>query len=408
MSFIKEFIKRGYLYQCTDLEKLSQKEKIIAYVGFDATANSLHVGSLMQIMILRLLQQYGHKPIIIIGGGTTKIGDPTGKDEARKVLTDAELNVNIDGIKKSLSKFIKFGNSDDDAIILNNANWLDNLNYLQFLRNFGSHISVNRMLNLEAAKTRLEREQHLSFLEFNYMLIQAYDFWYLNENYNCSLQFGGSDQWGNIIMGIDAIKKLNGSESFGLTTPLLTTASGSKMGKSAHGAVWINEDMLSPYDYFQYWRNSDDRDVIKFANLYCEFSDLEMSKFTDVFEKNINETKKKLAFRLTELCHGMDEAEKSLETSIKLFEKGAIDDNVPTFFIDLARLEKGIMLFELFFDCAMTDSKSDARRLIRGGGARINDEIIKNENQLIDIHNMKNNYIKLSLGKKKHIIIKGC
>ncbi len=410
MGFIKDFKKRGYLYQCTDIEeieRLTKTQKLVAYIGFDCTASSLHVGSLMQIMILRLLQQHGHKPIVILGGATSKIGDPTGKDEARRVLTKEELESNSQGIKKSLSKFIKFGDKPSDAILLNNADWLESLNYLEFLRDFGSVVSVNRMLTIDAAKTRLDREQHLSFLEFNYMLLQAYDFYHLNKEYNCSLQLGGSDQWGNIIMGVDLVRKLNDSVAFGLTTPLLTTASGAKMGKSVGGAVWLNEDMLSSYDYYQYWRNCDDRDVVRFAELYCEFTDEQMNEFKIITEADINDAKKKLAFRLTELCHGLQEAHRSMESAVKLFEHGQTDDNLPTFFIETDRWKQGIMAFELFFESGMSDSKSEARRLIRGLGAKINDQIVTDENQIINLCDVSDNrIIKLSSGKKKHILVK--
>ena len=291
MTFIEEFKKNGYFYQCTNIEALEKKmaqEKIVAYVGFDCTAESLHVGNLMQIMILRLLQNHGHKPIILIGGGTTKIGDPTGKEEARKYLTDENISKNMTGIKKSLSKFIRFGDGASDAIMLNNADWLDQIGYIEFLREYGRNFSVNRMLTMDSVKTRLEREQSLSFLEFNYMLLQAFDFYHLNKTQNCSLQLGGSDQWGNIVTGVELIRKMGKKESFGLTTPLLTTSSGAKMGKSISGAVWINEEHLSSYDYYQYWRNTEDADVNKFAKLYCEFTVQEEEEFESLINKNIN------------------------------------------------------------------------------------------------------------------------
>ena len=278
MTFLEEFKKRGYFYQCTNEEGLLEKmqnQKIVVYLGFDCTAASLHVGNLMQVMILRLLQQHGHKPIVLIGGATTKIGDPTGKEEARKYLSDDDIASNIAGIKKSLAKFLRFGDGASDALLLNNSNWLETIGYIEFLRSMGRMFSVNRMLSMDSIRLRLELEQSLTFLEFNYMLLQAYDFYYLNKEFNCDLQLGGSDQWGNIVTGVDLVRKVNAKEAFGLTTPLLTTASGVKMGKSLSGAVWLNEEQLTPYDYYQYWRNTEDAVVLKFAILYCEFYDQE-------------------------------------------------------------------------------------------------------------------------------------
>jgi len=341
MTFFSEFKKRGYFYQCTNentLEQKMQDQKIAAYIGFDCTAKSLHVGNLMQVMILRLLQQHGHKPIVLIGGATTKIGDPTGKEEARKYLSDQEIESNIAGIKESLSKFIKFGDGPTDAIMLNNSEWLENIGYIEFLRTMGKMFSINRMLTMDSVRLRLEREQSLTFLEFNYMLLQAYDFYYLNKEFNCDLQLGGSDQWGNIVTGVDLVRKVNGNESFGLTTPLLTTASGSKMGKSVSGAVWLNEEQLSPYDYYQYWRNTEDADVVKFARLYCEFSDEEAKSFDVMAEENINEAKKKLAHVVTSLCHGQAKADAAQETAIAVFEKGHVGNDLPTITVRLVEI----------------------------------------------------------------------
>ncbi|MFK7967997.1 MAG: tyrosine--tRNA ligase [Rickettsiaceae bacterium] len=409
MTFIEEFKKNGYFYQCTHIEELEKKmaqEKIVAYIGFDCTAESLHVGNLMQIMILRLLQNHSHKPIILVGGGTTKIGDPTGKEEARKYLTDADISRNMIGIKKSLSKFIKFGNGASDAIMLNNADWLDQISYIEFLREYGRNFSINRMLTMDSVKTRLEREQSLTFLEFNYMLLQAYDFYHLNKTQNCSLQLGGSDQWGNIVTGVDLIRKMSKNESFGLTTPLLTTSSGAKMGKSVSGAIWINEEFLSPYDYYQYWRNTEDADVSKFAKLYCEFSNNEEREFESLVNKNINEAKKKLAYKVTELCHGQEKAQEAMETAIKLFEKGMISDNLPSVQIDKEILSKGIMCIDLLCHAGITTSKGESRRLIRGMGVKINDILVKDENLMVNVSHLKNQVIKLSSGKKKHILVK--
>lgn len=410
MTFIEEFINKGYFHQCTDLERLTSitnESKIAAYIGFDCTAISLHIGSLMQIMILRLLQKHGHKPIVIIGGGTSKIGDPSGKDEARKTITQEDIAKNAEGIKKSLSKFIKFGNGESDAIMLDNAEWLDSLYYLDFLRDFGSHFSVNRMLTMDSVKLRLEREQHLSFLEFNYMLLQAYDFYYLSKHYNCSLQLGGSDQWGNIVMGADLTRKISSKEVFGMTTPLLTTASGAKMGKTAAGAVWLNEDILSPYDYYQYWRNCEDADIVRFAKLYSELTNEELVVFENLAAEDINAAKKQLAYELTKLCHGEQEAKTALQTSVKIFEQGQIDENLTTIVLEPEMLQAGITAFELFHEAGLATSKSEARKLIRGKGAKVNDQLIEDENMVINTtFLLDNKVIKLSAGKKRHILVK--
>ncbi len=410
MTFFHEFKRRGYFHQCTNEAQLLEFEsnyKIIAYLGFDCTASSLHVGNLMQIMILRLLQQNGHKPIVLIGGATTKIGDPTGKDEARKYLSDDEIENNITGIKKSLSKFIRFGDGPSDAIMLNNSSWLEKLGYIEFLRDMGKMFSVNRMLTMDSVRLRLEREQSLTFLEFNYMLLQAYDFYHLNKEYNCNLQLGGSDQWGNIVTGVELVRKVNAKEVIGLTTPLLTTSSGAKMGKSVSGAIWLNEEQLSSYDYFQFWRNTEDDDVARFSRLYCEFDDQELKEFDVLVKDNINEAKKKLAYRATLLCHGKEKAENALETAIRVFEKGEVGGDIPVFEVDIKLLEIGVPCFDLFYQAGLALSKGDARRLIRGGGAKINDEQINDENQLVVLSNLKSdNTMKLSSGKKKHIIVK--
>ncbi len=409
-NFLKEFENRGYLYQGTNLEGLatiSSKQSIAAYIGFDCTARSLHVGNLMQVMILRLLQKHGHKPIIIIGGATTRIGDPTGKDEMRKMLSDEEIAQNIKGIQECLAKFIKFGSNPTDAIILNNSEWLEKLNYIEFLRDYGRHFSVNRMLSQDSVRLRLEREQNLSFLEFNYMLIQAYDFMHLNKNHNCILQIGGSDQWGNIVSGTELIRKAAGKEAFGLTTPLLTTSSGVKMGKSIGGAVWIHQDLLSPYDYFQYWRNTEDPDVVKFSKLYAEYNQAEQVKFEMLAKEDINEAKKQLAHRLTELCHGKESANAALVTAVKVFEEGGKLEGLPEYYVTNEKLAQGIPAYEIFAESALAPSKSEARKLIRGGGAKINDIKIDDENKLVNLGNITpEGYIKLSAGKKKHILVK--
>ena len=409
MSFFAEFQKRGYFHQCTNenaLNQITSEQKIVAYLGFDCTAPSLHVGNLMQVMILRLLQQYGHKPIILIGGATTKIGDPTGKDEVRKYLTDEDIDKNIEGIKKSLSKFIKFGDGPSDAVMVNNSEWLDKIGYIEFLRDMGRMFSVNRMLSMDSVKLRLEREQSLTFLEFNYMLLQAYDFYHLNKEYSCMLQLGGSDQWGNIVMGIELVRKAGGQEVFGLTTPLLTTSSGSKMGKSVSGAVWLNEEQLSPYDYYQFWRNTEDNDVLKFAMLYCEFSDAELDEFQNLVKSNINEAKKQLALKATKLCHGEEKAIAAQETAIRVFEYGELGDDLPSFELSEDRIKVGINCYDLFFECGLASSKGEAKRLIRGLGAKINDKQIQDENLIVDSGFIKAGVIKLSAGKKKHLRVK--
>lgn len=409
MSFITEFTKRGYFYQSTDLEalkSLTDNKKIAAYIGFDCTAKSLHVGNMMQIMILRLLQQHGHKPIVLVGGGTTRIGDPTGKDEMRKMLTDEQIEENIQGIVKSLSKFIKFGCGPSDAILLNNRDWLDELKYIDFLSEFGRLLSMNKMLSMDAAKTRLDREQPLTFLEFNYMILQGYDFYHLHKKYDCMLELGGSDQWGNIIMGVDLVHKALGKQVFGLTTPLLTTSSGVKMGKSVSGAVWINEDQLSPYDYFQFWRNIEDPDVVRFALLYAEWNDEAMSVFERLVKENINEAKRDLAYRLTFMCHGKEAADSALETARLVFESGGIGGDIPVYEVALDRLKSGITVYDLFFEAGLSDSKSEARKLIRGGGARVNDEKIIDENIMITKNHIIGEGIKLASGKKRFVLVK--
>lgn len=409
MSFIDEFIERGYYYQATNLDalkELTEKQKIAAYIGFDCTAKTLHVGNLMQIMILRLLQQHGHKPIVLVGGATTKIGDPTGKDEMRKILSEEDLQGNIKGIVKALSKFIKFGDGPSDAMLVNNDDWFSQIGYIEFLQNCGRFISINKMLTMDSVKTRLERDQPLTFLEFNYMLMQGYDFCHLNKHYNCVLQMGGSDQWGNIISGVDLAHKAFGKEVYGMTTPLLTTSSGVKMGKSIGGAVWIDEDMLSPYDYFQYWRNTEDADVVRFAKLYTEWNSEELSEFTKLAEISINESKKKLAHRLTSLCHGETAADSALDTAKLVFEQGGIGGDIAVHEVDLHELSKGIPCYELFFSTGLAESKSEARKLIRGGGARVNDTKIEDENMLVNSSYITGEGIKLSAGKKKHILVK--
>ncbi len=410
MNFIEEFIARGFFHQATDLENLKQltaNKKISAYIGFDCTAKSLHVGSLMQIMILKLLQKHGHKPIVIVGGGTTKIGDPSFKDEMRKLLSDEDILDNMDGIKSTLAKYIKFGDGEKDALMLNNDLWLKELNYLDYLRDYGKFFSINRMLKFDSIKLRLEREQNLSFLEFNYMLLQAYDFVELNRRYKCRLQLGGSDQWANIINGIELSHRLGGEELFGLTSPLITTANGNKMGKTVSGAVWLSEELLSPYDYYQFWRNSDDRDVIKFLKLFTELPLAEIENYSKVQGNEINEIKKILAFEATKLCHGETQATQAALTAIKMFEDKTLSEDLPTTHLSKAELEQGISIYLILQQVGLSESGGEARRLIRGNGAKINDQTISDENMLVNIsHCNTDGVIKFSAGKKRHALVK--
>lgn len=407
MNFIEEFIARGFYHQATDLEGLKQlisSKKISAYIGFDPTATSLHVGNLMQIMMLKLLQKHGHKPIVIVGGGTAKIGDPSGKDEMRKMLDEEGLEKNIKGIKASLAKYINFG--ENDALMLNNDQWLKELNYLDYLRDYGKFFSINRMLKFDSVKLRLEREQNLSFLEFNYMLLQAYDFVELNRRYDCLLQLGGSDQWGNILNGVELNRRVGGKEVFGLTSPLITTASGTKMGKSANGAVWLSEELLSPYDYYQFWRNSDDRDVIKFLKLFTELPLEQIEEYSKAQGSELNEIKKILAFEVTKLCHGEKEAKQAQATAIKMFEEKTLSNDLPTIELKKDELEKGIPAYLLFQQAGLTSSGGEARRLIRGKGAKVNDQVVVDEAMNIEIsYCNEDGVIKLSSGKKRHALV---
>jgi tyrosyl-tRNA synthetase len=410
MKFIEEYIARGFYHQATDIDnitKITENSKIAAYIGFDPTAKSLHVGNLMQIMILRLLQKHGHRPLVIVGGETAKVGDPSGKDEMRKMMTDEVLAANITGIKNCLAKFIKFGDEANDALLLNNDLWLKEINYIDYLRDYGRHFSVNRMLKFDSVKLRLEREQNLSFLEFNYMLLQAYDFVELNKRYKCILQFGGSDQWGNIVNGVELNRRLGRDEIYGMTSPLITTASGVKMGKTAGGAVWLSEDLLSPYDYYQFWRNTDDRDVIKFMKI---FTDLPLEQI-DIYSKyegsKINDVKKILAFEATKLCHGEYSATQASITAMKVFEEKSLSTNLPSIEINKNDLDKGISAYIIFQQVGLTASGGEAKRLIKGKGARINDELILEENFLITSGFCnEEGVIKLSAGKKKHALVK--
>jgi len=409
-DFQRELKARGFVHQTTDeagLDKLLRSECVTGYIGFDCTAPSLHVGNLLGIMMLRKLQQAGHRSIVLIGGGTTKVGDPSGKDESRKLLSDAEIAANIVGIESIFTKFLSFGGGDSGAVMVNNADWLGSLNYIDFLRDYGRHFSVNRMLTYDSVKLRLEREQPLSFIEFNYMVLQAYDFLELYRRLGCRLQMGGSDQWGNIVSGIELGRRAEGVELLGLTSPLLTTASGAKMGKTASGAVWLNADMLSSYDYWQYWRNTEDADVERFLKLFTELSLDEIAKLAGLKGAELNEAKKILATEATALVHGRDAADRAAETARATFEEGEITASLPTLEVPRADLEKGLGLLNASVLAGFVQSTGEARRQIKGGGIKVNDEPVTNERQLLTPSDLTpDGVIKLSLGKKRHALIR--
>ena len=407
ISFLEEFKQREYYNQCTDFDSLNNlmnSKPIRAYIGFDCTAKSLHVGSLLQIMCLRMLQKYGHQPIVLLGGGTTRIGDPSGKEETRKILSDKEIESNIKNIKKVFNIFLKSNNTKTKPIYVNNYKWLGKLNYIKFLREIGKHFTINKMLSFDSVKLRLDREQSLSYMEFNYMILQAYDFLELNKNKNCVMQIGGSDQWGNIVNGVELIKRYSSKQSFGLTTPLITLASGAKMGKTEKGAVWLDKDLLSPYEYWQFWRNTDDRDVIKFLKM---FTDLSIKKINEIKNKNVNDLKITLANEATSMLHGKSAAEKAEQTARKTFVSGSIGEDLPTLKIGKKEIENGLNIIDLVVLSKLLVSKSEVRRTIKNRGIKINNEIIEDQNLQILLKDFKNqNFLKLSLGKKKHVIIK--
>ncbi|WP_372073162.1 tyrosine--tRNA ligase [Tistrella mobilis] len=408
-DFVRVMVERGYLHQATDLEGLDERLNqgtVAGYIGFDCTAKSLHVGSLVQIMMLRWLQKTGHKPIVLLGGGTTRIGDPTGRDEARKMLDDAAIAENMAGIRQVFDKFVQFGDGATDAVMVNNADWLDGLGYISFLRDYGRHFSVNRMLTFESVKLRLEREQPMSFLEFNYMILQAYDFLELSRRQNCLLQMGGSDQWGNIINGVELGRRVDERGLFGLTSPLITLASGQKMGKTAGGAVWLNAEMLSAYDYWQFWRNTADADVGRFLKLFTELPLDEIARLEALGGAEINEAKKILAHEATKMAHGEEAALSAAETARRTFEEGAAGEDLPVIVIPAAELDAGIPAFELFARAGLAPSRKEARRTIQGGGARLNGEKIEDEQQPITTAWLSDGQIKLSAGRKRHALVK--
>ncbi len=407
-TFLQEMQERGYLNQCTNLGKLGEicnKESISGYIGFDCTASSLHVGSLLQIMILKLMQKYGHRPIVLLGGGTTLIGDPSGKDSTRKILDHKEIKSNIKSIKKVFNKILDTNNKDTAPIFVDNAEWLTKLNYIEFLRDIGSHFTINKMLTFDSVKIRLEREQSLSYMEFNYMILQAYDFFQLFKKNNCILQIGGSDQWGNIVNGTDLIRRILKKEAFGLTSPLITSASGAKMGKTEKGAVWLNEDKLSPYDYWQFWRNTDDRDVKRFLHFFTEIEINEIKNITKN-EKNINNLKILLANEATRILHGEESSNKAEQTAKDTFLSGGIGSDLPEIKIGLDIIKRGISILDLVANNKILSSKSEVRRAIANKGFKINDMIVVDEKKTIQLKDFNNKILKLSYGKKKHYLIK--
>ena len=407
-NFLQEMQKRGYLNQCTNLDELSKfcnKNPISGYIGFDCTASSLHVGSLLQIMILKLMQKHGHRPIVLLGGGTTLIGDPSGKDTTRKMLDNEEIKKNIDSIKKVFNKILDTTNKNTSPIFVNNAEWLTKLKYIDFLRDVGSHFTINKMLTFDSVKLRLDREQSLSYMEFNYMILQAYDFYELFKNNKCILQIGGSDQWGNIVNGVDLIRRKLKKEAFGVTSPLITLASGAKMGKTEKGAIWLNEEELSPYDYWQFWRNTDDRDVKRFINFFTE---IEVDETENIFkkEKNINNLKILLANEATKILHGEESSKKAEQTAKETFQGSGLSDNLPEIKIKSIEIKGGISIIDFVSSNKIVSSKSEARRIIANKGLKINDILIDNEKKILQLNDFKNNVLKLSYGKKKHYLVK--
>ena len=409
-DFLKVISERGYLHQCTDLDALdglAANDMITAYVGYDATADSLHIGNLVSIMMLHWLQQTGHRPIVLMGGGTTKVGDPSGRDETRRLLTDEQINANISGIRRTFDQFLTFGDDGNGAFMVNNADWLDELQYIPFLRDVGQHFTINRMLTFDSVKLRLDREQPLTFLEFNYMILQAYDFMELSRREKCVLQMGGSDQWGNIVNGVELARRIDSKPLYGLTSPLITVASGAKMGKTAQGAVWIDEEKLSPYDYWQFWRNTDDKDVCRFLRLFSELPLDEIQQFESAEGEDLNTAKKLLANLATEMCHGEDAARSAAETARETFEGGGAGSGLPEVGASKEELTAGIPAFRLVHEAGLSGSRGEARRLIRGGGVRLNDKVISEEDFAVSLADCDaDGLIKLSAGKKRHVLVK--
>jgi tyrosyl-tRNA synthetase len=408
-DFLRLLQSRGQLHQVTDvsgLDSLLQTSCVVGYIGFDCTGPSLHVGNMLQIMTLRRLQQTGHKPIVVMGGGTTKIGDPSGKDEMRKVLSAETIESNKQKIFGTFSRFLTFGDRRGDAVMVDNAEWLDPLDYIPFLREIGRHFSINRMLTMDSVKLRLDRDAPLSFLEFNYMILQAYDFVELHRRYGCRLQCGGSDQWGNIVAGIDLGRRVADAELFGVTSHLITTTSGAKMGKTAEGAVWLNPDLRLPYDYWQFWRNTEDGDVGRFLRLFTELPEPEIARLESLQGSELNEAKKILATEATALCHGRAAAEQAFETARRTFEEGIAASGLPTYEVESSRLAAGIPVASLAHLAGLVRSSSDARRSIQGGGLRINDIAVSDVRAMATLNDLRDGVVKLSLGKKHHVLVK--
>ncbi len=407
--FLTEAAARGFIHQTTDESALDQALNagpVGGYIGFDCTADSLHVGNLVQIMLLRLMQRHGHRPVVLMGGGTTRIGDPSGKDEARQMLTEAQIAANMAGIRDCISPYVQFGDGPADAIMLNNAEWLDELGYIGLLRDVGPHFTIGRMLTFDSVRLRLEREQPLTFLEFNYMILQSFDFRELHRRHGVLLQMGGSDQWGNIVSGVELVRRTEGRQVFGLTTPLITTSSGAKMGKTARGAIWLAAGRLSPYDYWQFWRNTEDGDVGRFLRLFTDVKLDEIARLEALPGAGINEAKKTLATEATALLHGHAAAEAAAETARRAFEEGAAVDTLPTHFVAAADLAAGIAAIRLFAECGLALSLGEARRLIRGGGARVNDVPLADEAAMVKEADLRDGAVKLSAGKKQHRLIR--
>lgn len=409
-SFLRQFVARGTYCNCTDpegLDTLLQKKRVTAYIGFDCTAPSLHVGHALQIMTLRRLQQAGHRPIVVLGGGTTKVGDPSFRNEARPLLSETQIESNKQAILKTFRNFLVFGDGPSDAIMVDNAEWLDGLEYIPFLREIGRHFSLGRMLTMESVKAKLENDLPFSFLEFNYMIMQAYDFLELYRRYGCRLQSSGSDQWGNIVGGIELARRVENEHLFGLTTPLITTASGAKMGKTAQGAVWLNPDMVSPYDYWQFWRNTDDADVGRFLRMFTDLPEAEIARLEKLEGAELNEAKKILATEATTLCHGRAAAIEAADTAKRTFDEGAIAEGLPTFKFPREKLEPGIAVASLAHLANLVSSVSDARRHIQGGGLRLNDRPVSDVRARTDLSDLTSEgVIKLSLGRKKHVLVR--
>jgi len=404
-KFLKEFKDRGFFYQCTNEYNLSQlldKEKINGYIGFDCTAESLHVGSLLQIMCLRLLQKHGHRPIVLLGGGTTRIGDPSGKDKTRTILSEETIEKNIKNIEKILKTFLDIKDPKTKPIFVNNYTWLKDLNYISFLRDIGKHFTINKMLSFDSVKTRLAREQSLSYMEFNYMILQAYDFLELNKKKDCILQMGGSDQWGNIVNGVDLIKRHSNKQAYGLTTPLITLASGAKMGKTESGAIWLDKKFLSSFDYWQFWRNIDDKDVLKFLKI---FTDLNLDEIEKMKTHNINQLKIILANEATRMLHGEKEANNCEETAKETFSENILASGLPSVSLKQKNLDENINIVDLIMLSKLENSKSEIKRLIRGNGVKINNQVVNDEKLLITKKLFEKNFMKLSLGKKRHVKI---